>query len=70
MTRPVPTLAEILGWPATVDVPTAATAYGISKSWAHELIARGQFPAQVLRLGENRVRVITASIVETLGGAA
>jgi predicted DNA-binding transcriptional regulator AlpA len=60
-----PTLDEIRRWPATVDVPKAATAFGVSRSHAYELITLGDFPAKVLRVG-GRYRVITASIVRAL----
>jgi predicted DNA-binding transcriptional regulator AlpA len=45
-----------------VDVPTAAAAFGISRSHAYELIIRDEFPAKVIRVG-NRYRVITASVI-------
>lgn len=61
-----PTLDEIRRtWPAAVGVPEAAAAFGLSRSYAYELIARGEFPARVLRLG-GRYRVVTSSIVKTL----
>ena len=63
-----PTLAEIRDrWPATVGVPRAATAFGISRSYAYELISRGEFPATVIRAGGRR-RVVTASIIRALSG--
>jgi hypothetical protein len=43
-----PTLAQIRRWPATVDVRTAASAFGISPSHAYELINRSEFPAKVI----------------------
>jgi predicted DNA-binding transcriptional regulator AlpA len=64
-----PTLSEIQRWPASVDVPTAAAAFGISRSHAYELITRGEFPAKVIRVG-NRYRVITASIIRALSDGA
>ncbi|MBV9651728.1 MAG: helix-turn-helix domain-containing protein [Pseudonocardiales bacterium] len=63
--RHAPTLAEIRGWPATVDVPAAALALGLSRSHAYALARAGQFPAQVLIAG-GRMRVITASLLELL----
>ena len=61
-----PTLSEIREtWPAAVGVPEAAAAFGLSRSHAYELIARGEFPARVLRVG-SRYRVVTASIVTAL----
>lgn len=61
-----PTLTEIrTSWPPTVDVPTAALAFGISRSHAYDLVVRGQFPAKVIKVG-SRYRVITESIVAVL----
>ncbi|EHR59176.1 Prophage CP4-57 regulatory protein (AlpA) [Saccharomonospora cyanea NA-134] len=61
-----PTLAEIRdNWPASVDVAKAATAFGISRSHAYELVARGEFPARVIKVG-GRYRVITASVIGVL----
>ena len=63
-----PTLDEIRAWPATISVPQAATALGISKTYLHELIKCGQSPVKVLPLNR-RHRVITASLVRLLEGA-
>lgn len=61
-----PTLAEISKqWPASVGVPMAAAAFGISRSHAYELVTRGEFPAKVIRVG-GRCRVVTASIIRAL----
>lgn len=60
-----PTLDDIRKWPATVDVPRACAPFGISRSFGYELVARGEFPARVIRVG-NRARVVTASIVAAL----
>lgn len=62
----VPTAAEMLGWPVTVDVPTAGTAYGMSRNTAYELARAGRFPVDVLRVGA-RLRVRTAAILADLG---
>lgn len=64
-----PTLHEIREWPASVDVTAAAAAFGISRSHAYELVARGEFPAKVIRVG-SRYRVITASIIRALSDEA
>lgn len=61
----VPTLDEIRAWPATVSVPQAATALGVSKSYLHGLIKRNESPVKVLPF-EGRHRVITASLVRLL----
>ncbi|MFF0184906.1 DNA-binding protein [Streptomyces sp. NPDC005244] len=63
----LPTLDEIRGWPATVDVSRAAVALGISKSKLYELIKRGEAPVRVIDVGAKRV--ITASIVRLLEAA-
>ncbi|SDM47686.1 hypothetical protein SAMN04487981_101648 [Streptomyces sp. cf386] len=68
MAAEVPTLDEIRAWPATVSVPTAATALGISKTYLHALIKRGDAPVKVLPL-DGRHRVITASLVRLLEGS-
>lgn len=61
-----PTLSTIKQeWPPTVDVTTAALAFGLSRSHAYELIGRDVFPAKVIKVG-SRYRVITESIVRAL----
>lgn len=60
-----PTLDEIRNWPATVDVPQAASALGISKSHLYELIKQGNAPVRTLPFGA-RLRVVTASLVDLL----
>lgn len=61
----LPTLAEVRQWPATVDVPTAGRAFGLSRSHSYESFKRGEFPAKVIKVG-SRYRVVTASIVRAL----
>lgn len=68
MPAEVPTLDEIRSWPATVSVPQAATALGVSRSYLHDLIKRGASPVKVLPL-DGRHRVITASLVRVLEAA-
>lgn len=63
-----PTLDEIRSWPATVSVPKAATALGVSKSHLHALIKSREAPVKLVPLG-GRHRVITASLVRLLEGA-
>jgi hypothetical protein len=60
-----PTLSEIRRWPATVDVPTAASALGISKSTAYEWIRLGEFPVPVISV-RHKHRVPTAGLVRLL----
>lgn len=64
----VPTLEEVRSWPATVSVPKAATALGVSRSYLHALIKQGASPVKVLPL-DGRHRVITASLVRVLEAA-
>lgn len=64
----VPTLDEVRSWPATVTVPEAARAMGISKTHLHALIKRGESPVKTLPLG-SRHRVVTAALVRLLEGA-
>jgi excisionase family DNA binding protein len=62
------TLDEIRSWPATVvDIPTAARALGISRSYAFELVRRGDFPCRCIRVG-NRYRVPTNALLALLEG--
>jgi hypothetical protein len=68
MPADVPTLDEVRTWPATVSVPKAATALGISKTYLHDLIKRGESPVKVVPLA-GRNRVITAALVRLLEGA-
>ena len=66
VTADAPTLTEIRHhWPATIDVPTAGAAFGLSRSHAYELIKRGQFPAKVIQVG-SRYRVLTESVINAL----
>jgi hypothetical protein len=69
MVMSTPTLEEVKGWPATVDPVTAGRPFGISRSYVYELIKRGEFPAKVILVGGKK-RVVTASILDALGGAA
>ncbi|MFG2671399.1 DNA-binding protein [Streptomyces sp. NPDC048445] len=63
-----PTLDEVKAWPATVDVPTAATALGVSRAHLYALVKRGDAPVRTLAFGTNR-RVVTASLVRLLEAA-
>jgi hypothetical protein len=60
-----PTLVEIRHWPATVDIPMANTALGLSRAHGYALAQRGEYPARILKLG-GRYRVVTASIIRLL----
>ena len=60
-----PTLAQVRKWPATVDVPTAATALGISRSTLYEWIKIGCAPVRSISVLNRRV-VITSSLINLL----
>ncbi|MFI7236144.1 helix-turn-helix transcriptional regulator [Streptomyces cyaneofuscatus] len=60
-----PTLAEVREWPATVPVPEAARALGVSKSHLYDLVKRGEAPVRTLSFGKCH-RVVTASLVHLL----
>jgi hypothetical protein len=64
-----PTLDEIQRWPASVSVPLAATALGISKSHAYELIQRDCMPVKTIKVGGRRV-VVTADLIKALSADA
>lgn len=63
-----PTLADIRQWPATVDVPQAASALGCSRSHLYDLIKRGEAPVKTLPFGRRYV-VVTQSLVTLLESA-
>ncbi|MFS0695863.1 helix-turn-helix transcriptional regulator [Streptomyces nitrosporeus] len=63
-----PTLTEVKAWPATVPVPEAARALGVSKSHLYALVKRGEAPVRTLSFGSSH-RVITASLVHLLEAA-
>jgi hypothetical protein len=68
--RPQPTLTEIRElWPPTVDVTEAGVVFGLSRSHSYDLVARGEFPAKVIKV-RSRYKVLTASIIEVLSGEA
>lgn len=60
------TIAEVLDLPATVDLPTAASALGFGRSKAYALARAGAFPCRVVSAGET-VRVPTAELLNLLG---
>jgi len=57
---------ELAELPSTVDLATAARAFGIGRTLAYDLAKRGEFPVRVLRLG-NRYRVTRADLLRVLG---
>lgn len=67
-TQTRPTLSDIRQWPATVDVPQAASALGCSRSHLYDLIKRGEAPVKTLPFGRRHV-VVTHSLVTLLESA-
>lgn len=63
-----PTLDEIKSWAASVSIPLAAQAIGISSSHLYSLAGRDEAPCKVLKVGA-RYRVVTASLVALLEAA-
>ncbi|MGW0947902.1 helix-turn-helix domain-containing protein [Streptomyces sp. NPDC002623] len=58
--------AEAFDLPLSVDLRTAARAFGICPATAYKLIRLGAFPCPVLRVG-GRYRIPTAYLLRTLG---
>lgn len=65
MTARSVTLDEVRGWPATVDLPDAAAALGISRAQAYVSAKRGDFPVKVIKVGR-RYKAVTASLLRAL----
>ncbi|MFD1547320.1 helix-turn-helix domain-containing protein [Nonomuraea guangzhouensis] len=65
MTRPL-TFAEAFDLPLSVDLATAARAFGICVGTAYRLVRLGTFPCPVIRVGRH-YRVPTASMLVALG---
>ena len=55
------TLREVRELPATVDVPTAASALGVGKSTLYEAIKAGASPVKTITV-QRRVVVLTADL--------
>lgn len=56
---------DVLALPVTVDLVTAGSVLGISRSTSYEMNRRGEFPVKVLQLG-HRYRVLRADLIEFL----
>jgi len=69
MTSPeiaVPTADEVIGWPVTVDVPTAGRCFGLGRDTSYDMARDGTFPTPVLRYGRS-LRVTRTSLLSALG---
>ena len=62
------TRTELLALPVSVDLVTAARAFRIGRTKAHELARAGEFPVPVLRLGST-YRVTRSDLLRALGEA-
>lgn len=63
------TVDELLALPPTVDIPTAGSALGLSRTKSYQMFQSGQWPIDdvpVLRLGK-RFKVPTAPLLRYLG---
>lgn len=60
-----PTLVEVKSWPASVGIPPACDAIGISRSWGYQLAAQDAFPCRTVKI-RGRTRVLTASLISLL----
>lgn len=58
---------QILRLPPLIDIPTACRALGISRSLGYELARTGDFPIDVLRVGDRVRRVRSADLRELIG---
>ncbi|GAA1836611.1 helix-turn-helix domain-containing protein [Actinomadura chokoriensis] len=64
--KPGLTPAELRSLPVTIDLVTAARAFGIGRTKAYQLARTGTFPCRVLQVGRN-YRVSTADLQTALG---
>ena len=58
---------ELAGLPALLDVPDAARVLGIGRSLAYELVRRGEWPTDVLRIGK-LIKIPSAPLLRLLQG--
>lgn len=63
--QPAPTIDEVRKWPAVVSVRQSARALGIPLEEAGDMVKRGDYPAETMRVGR-RVVVLTLSVVDVL----
>ncbi|TGN76668.1 DNA-binding protein [Streptomyces bauhiniae] len=60
------TFREIFNLPVSVDLRTAARAFGMCLGTAYRLVAEGAFPCPTVRVGW-RHRVLTVELLRALG---
>lgn len=61
------TPAEIRALGTVTTIETAGRAFGLSRSAAYDLAARGKFPCPVVKVSERRYRVPVAGLLRALG---
>ena len=59
------TRADVLGLPVVMSVETAASAWGMSKQAAYDMIGRGTCPFLTVRVGRY-TRVLRSDLLESL----
>jgi hypothetical protein len=62
----IPSITQLRNGPPSVDLMTAAAVLRIGRTKAYELARRGEFPVQVIRIGDS-YRVPTAALLTLLG---
>ncbi|MDH6697360.1 DNA-binding protein [Streptomyces griseoviridis] len=60
------TFREIFNLPVSVDLTTAARAFGMCRGTAYRLVALDTFPCDTVRVGR-RHRVLTVDLLRALG---
>jgi predicted DNA-binding transcriptional regulator AlpA len=60
------TVPQILALPAAVDLVTAGSALGLSRTTSYDLAKRGEFPVPLLRLGA-QYRARRSDLLNLLG---
>lgn len=58
---------EILSWPPTVDLPTAAQPFGLAQNAAYRAYRAGELPFTCIRVGKHKIRAVTATVWQALG---
>ena len=66
--QPSMTLEQLLNLPVTVPLVTAAAAFGLRRTKAHDLARAGEFPCRVIKVGQ-RYKVPRSALLEALGYA-
>jgi hypothetical protein len=62
----IPSITQLRSGPPSVDLMTAAAVLRIGRTKAYDLAKRGEFPVQVIRIGDS-YRVPTAALLTLLG---